>query len=140
MPPRELPLPVPIASSVRPGSRFAQGGRATEDEERDIENEPQASPQPQRHGFALMIGISPFAHEESDEDSLSREDDVSEHNDGEQELHLPRFQSKAEIAKHIACLEHELRYYRALLSGDDRAASRAREQLHAAMSDGDTDE
>jgi hypothetical protein len=94
-------------------------------------------------GFALMIGISPYAREpEHDEDGLDREEthDVSEHDDGEHALHMPRFRSKAEIQRHIQCLRHEIEYFEALLRDDQRAASKAREHLNSAMSDGDDDE
>ena len=93
------------------------------------------APEPARHiGFA--ISITPFAHEpERDEDNLDRETDVSEHDGGE--LHLPRFSNKTEIRKHIECLKAEISYYEALLSGNEQAANKAREQLCNTMSDGD---
>ena len=100
---------------------------------------------PAHHGFTVMIGLAPgpqFATEHPrDEDDLDLEPrhDVSQHGD-DGELHLPQFHSKAEIAKHIACLEHELAYFRALLSGDDGAADRARGELFDVMSDGESDE
>ena len=90
--------------------------------------------------FQITFGVSPYAHEpESDEDSLQHEHDVFEHEDGDGALHLPRFNSKTEIRKHVECLKAEISYYEALLAGNEQAASKARDLLCNTMSDGDED-
>jgi hypothetical protein len=91
--------------------------------------------------FGLMIAISPFAREpEPDEDHLGHEDthETFEHDDGT-ELHMPRL-TKAEVDRRIRCLEIERQYWLAIRDGNERAANRAREQLHNAMSEGESDE
>ena len=96
---------------------------------------------PAHHGFTIMVGISPYAHE-PDEDDLGREDthEAFEYDDGDRELHLPRFRNKQEIRRHVECLKTEISYYEAVLNGDDRAASKARELLFNSMgNDGDED-
>jgi hypothetical protein len=96
--------------------------------------------------FAITIGVSPFAHEEheQDEDGLDREPEhaFSNHRFArgpDSRLVLPHF-APHEIERRIEQLECELKYLRALQADDHAAAERHWEAWFNSLGEDDDDE